>query len=292
MRTANTSADSKTVFLVDDDSSSADLYSKGLEQAGFKISSALDTQKAVEALSNLSADLIILDLMAAKRNGLELLEALRADTRYKDVPVLLLCNAYLPELAQKALKAGGSKALPRSECTSSQLISISHELVRTPVAGTPATEVAEQLKKTLAEEGSNETAGIRELCARYAEIAGSAEGKECLEKIYQGVRFLSTRAGLAGCGKIAQLSGTVEAMLFDQVLRRNGAMSPSTTQTLVQAVECLEWLFSSGNMCAVEPLRKARVLLVDDDSVSNRANETALKRANYEPVSESNPLAA
>src|ERR1051326_1529816 len=121
MRTANTSADSKTVFLVDDDSSALNLYGKGLEQAGFKIASADDAKKAVEALSNLSADLIILDLMVPKRNGLEVLEAIRADSRYKDTPVLLLGNAYLPELAQKALKAGGNKALSKSECTSSEL---------------------------------------------------------------------------------------------------------------------------------------------------------------------------
>src|SRR5256885_15757140 len=102
MKTANTSAESKTVFLVDEDSSTANLYGKGLEEAGFKIESALDAQKAFEALSKLSADLIILDLMLPKRNGLELLEAIRSDSRYKNTPVLLLCNAYLPEMAQKA----------------------------------------------------------------------------------------------------------------------------------------------------------------------------------------------
>ena len=33
-------------------------------------------------------------------------------------------------------------------------------------------------------------------------------------------------------------------------------------------------------------------MLVDDDAVSNRINSGALKRANYDPVSESNPIAA
>src|SRR5207244_5441816 len=37
---------------------------------------------------------------------------------------------------------------------------------------------------------------------------------------------------------------------------------------------------------------KNRVLLVDDDEVSNRANEVALKRANYDTVSATNGLAA
>ena len=129
MLTANASTDSKTVFLVDDDSSTADLYSKGLERAGFNIASAFDAKKAIEVLSQLSPDLIILDLMLPKRKGLEMLEAIRSDSRYKDTPVLLLCNAYLPDMAQRALKAGASKALLKSECTSSELLSVSRELM-------------------------------------------------------------------------------------------------------------------------------------------------------------------
>jgi len=63
MKSANTAMDSKTIFLVDDDSSAVTLYSRGLEQAGFRTASACDKDKAVEALPNLSADLIILNLM-------------------------------------------------------------------------------------------------------------------------------------------------------------------------------------------------------------------------------------
>jgi len=105
MITASTSTDSRSVFLVDDDSSTADLYSRGLEQAGFKTSSVSDTKDAFKALPNLSADLIILDLMLPKGGGFELLEAIRSDSRQKKTPILLLCNAYLPDLTLKALKA-------------------------------------------------------------------------------------------------------------------------------------------------------------------------------------------
>src|SRR5437016_5181001 len=135
MITANSSTDSKTVFLVDDDSSTVNLYSNRLEQAGFRTASAFDAKEAFEALPNLSADLIILDLMLPKLGGFQLLEAIRSDSRYKDTPVLVLSNAYLPEMAQKALRAGGNKALVKSECTSSELISVSRDLVGISEAG-------------------------------------------------------------------------------------------------------------------------------------------------------------
>src|ERR1051325_4931432 len=129
MSTAHNSTDLKTVFLVDDDSSTANLYSARLRQAGFKTASAFDTAAAFEALPNLSADLIILNLMLPKRGGIELLQAIRADSRHKHTPVLVVSNTYMPEMAQKALKAGCNKALPKSECTSSELIAVSRELV-------------------------------------------------------------------------------------------------------------------------------------------------------------------
>src|SRR5512137_299660 len=177
MMTANTSTDSKTVFLVDDDSSTVNLYCSRLEQAGFRTASAFDAEKAFEALPNLSADLIILDLMLPKVGGFELLEAIRSDSRHKDTPVLVLSNAYLPEMAQRALRAGGNKALAKSECTSWELVSISRELVgiaeegRTDEPGAAGASggngLAEELKKAFMEGGSGEVAAIRQQCLKY-----------------------------------------------------------------------------------------------------------------------------
>src|SRR5438876_1288656 len=94
MITANNSTDSKTVFLVDDNSSTGNLYSNRLEQAGFRTAAAAGAEEALQALPTLSADLIILDLMLPKRRGLELLQAIRTDRRHKDTPVLVVSNAY------------------------------------------------------------------------------------------------------------------------------------------------------------------------------------------------------
>src|SRR3974390_325808 len=114
MRTANMT-DPKNVLLVDDDSFSSNLYSNRLEEAGFRTASAFDMKGALDALPNLSADLIIVDLMLPKLGGFELLKAIRSDNRHKDTPVLVVSNAYIPEMAQRALRAGSNKALIKSE---------------------------------------------------------------------------------------------------------------------------------------------------------------------------------
>ena len=288
------SVNAKTIFLVDDDSSAIDLYSRRLNQAGFRTASAFGAQEAFEALPTLSADLIILDLMVPKAGGIDLLRAIRSDSRHKNTPVLLLSNAYLPEMAKKGLKAGGSKALARSACTSSELVSISRDLAGVASSGTEesgAATLTEQLKADLIEAGNQEVAAIRQLCSGYVELAGS-EAKEHLHKVYRSIRLLNTRAALAGCEKIAQLTGAIEAMLFEQVSRSSGGMSASSIQTLVKAVDCLDRLFTSGDTGSGEVSCKARVLLVDDDGICNMANEVALKRVDYDTMCVSDGYAA
>src|SRR5258707_6466880 len=102
MNSADTSMGHGTVFLVDDDSSTANLYSSKLEQAGFRTEVAFNKQAACDVLPNLSADLIILNLMLPKRGGFRFFEGIRSDRRQKGTPVLGLLKAYLPGHGQEA----------------------------------------------------------------------------------------------------------------------------------------------------------------------------------------------
>ena len=58
---------------VEDDSSSASLYCNRSEEAGLKTTSAAGTSDAREALPNLAADLIIVELLLPNCGGLELM---------------------------------------------------------------------------------------------------------------------------------------------------------------------------------------------------------------------------
>src|SRR5262249_55971511 len=158
-----------------------------------------------------------LDLLVPNQGGLELLGAIRSDSRHKNTPVLILSNAYLPEMSHKALRAGGNKVLSKSECTSSELISVSCELagfaaergngrsaslsregrsVPTGIEGSTAVDLAEQLAKDLIEEGGAELTSVKQHCSKYVELVGSEGANEHFKKLYQSIRILSTRAGL------------------------------------------------------------------------------------------------
>lgn len=74
------------LLLVDDDHELTDLLSELLEMEGFSVLVAHDGDQALSVLDE-SIDLILLDIMMPKRNGLETLKALRLNFT---TPVLML----------------------------------------------------------------------------------------------------------------------------------------------------------------------------------------------------------
>lgn len=309
---------SRTIVLVDDDSFTLNLYRKWLERAGFRTVSASDGWVFIDMLPRLSADLIVLDLMLPKVSGLEVLEAIRADSRHQDTPVVILSNAYLPQNAGKAMNAGANGGLLKSECTPAKLVAMIRGLLDPDQANTgnqraqssplltrgqgdttdtwkavdpelpgesDDVNTAESSRAALLAEWPAVMSPIREHCLNYVKAIGSGGGREHLDELYRSVRSLGPRASLGGCAKVAQLTETLEAMLFEQVFKLNGEMSPSSTQTVVQAVDCLGYLFSNGETGSAARRRKPSVILVDDDLMCNLANEVVLKRAGYETAS-------
>ncbi len=85
MISSDLAGDTKTVVLVEDDPSTAGLYRNRLQQAGFRTTLAAAGGQPFEAPPNLTADLIIIDLMLPGRRGLQTLEAIRRSEGTADV---------------------------------------------------------------------------------------------------------------------------------------------------------------------------------------------------------------
>lgn len=78
------------ILIADDDDELRDLTEMVLRSAGYTISAHPNGKKAWEALKKDGADLAVLDINMPEMDGLELLDLIRADERYKDMPVMLL----------------------------------------------------------------------------------------------------------------------------------------------------------------------------------------------------------
>src|SRR5438477_10194662 len=79
--------DSSTILLVDDEDSVQKLLTYPLERDGFRVVQARDGEQALRLFGDERIDLVVLDLMLPKVDGLEICKRLRADS---NVPIIML----------------------------------------------------------------------------------------------------------------------------------------------------------------------------------------------------------
>jgi DNA-binding response OmpR family regulator len=79
--------DSSTILLVDDEDSVQKLLAYPLERDGFRVLQARDGEEALTRFASENVDLVVLDLMLPKLDGLEVCRRLRAES---EVPIIML----------------------------------------------------------------------------------------------------------------------------------------------------------------------------------------------------------
>jgi DNA-binding response OmpR family regulator len=80
-------ADTATILLVDDEEAIQKLLRYPLEREGFRVVAALDGEEALQRFGEETFDLVVLDLMLPKLDGLEVCKRLRASST---VPIIML----------------------------------------------------------------------------------------------------------------------------------------------------------------------------------------------------------
>ncbi len=80
----------KHILIVDDEKDIIDLLQFNLEAEGYKTSTALDGEKALEIASRYKPDLIILDIMLPGKDGYQVIRELRQDAKSQTIPVIFL----------------------------------------------------------------------------------------------------------------------------------------------------------------------------------------------------------
>ncbi len=77
----------KKILVVDDEKPISDIIRFNLEKEGYDVSTAFDGEEAVEQFEAVGPDLVLLDLMLPKMDGLEVCRQIR---KTSDVPIIML----------------------------------------------------------------------------------------------------------------------------------------------------------------------------------------------------------
>jgi DNA-binding response OmpR family regulator len=86
-------AETRRVLFVEDDRLIAEMYRLKLEAEGFAVEIAYDGEAGVRQALADPPDLVLLDILLPRLDGIEVLRRLRAERATRRVPVLILSNA-------------------------------------------------------------------------------------------------------------------------------------------------------------------------------------------------------
>ncbi len=114
MRTKEKVFDGKTALLVDDDLRNVFALTSALEGKGFAVRVARNGIEALDALKEFSdIDIILMDLMMPKMDGLECMRHIRKMDFYDKTPIIALTAKAMKGDYEKCIEAGANDYLPK-----------------------------------------------------------------------------------------------------------------------------------------------------------------------------------
>ncbi len=113
----------KKILVVDDDLYIRDLYEEVLKDEGYEVETASNGEIALNNLKKGGYDLVLLDIMMPKIDGLGILAELKASPPpLKNGPVLLLTNLDHDPLIKDAMNIGAEEFLIKADITPEDLL--------------------------------------------------------------------------------------------------------------------------------------------------------------------------
>lgn len=78
------------ILIIEDEEHIVELLKFNLENNGYKVTFALDGQKGLELIENEQPDLVLLDLMLPKVDGIDICNRIKNNKNLKDIPIIML----------------------------------------------------------------------------------------------------------------------------------------------------------------------------------------------------------
>ncbi|MFQ5849996.1 MAG: response regulator [Candidatus Binatia bacterium] len=96
----------KRILLVEDDPGSIDVMQQELVLLGYEVTLAKNGEEAMELVASQHPDLIVMDVVLPKMDGLEAASRIRQDSRTQAIPILAATAKAMPGDRERCLAGG------------------------------------------------------------------------------------------------------------------------------------------------------------------------------------------
>lgn len=112
----------KKILIVEDEEVLRDMYIEKFTQAGYEVVAAGNAKTGIELAKNEKPNLILLDILLPKENGVYLLRKIRKMGRISSTQVVAFSNYDDPETKKEVLELGVSDYLIKTNFTPQEIV--------------------------------------------------------------------------------------------------------------------------------------------------------------------------
>lgn len=112
----------KKILIIEDEKILADMYRDKFVQAGYKVMVASEAKEGIELVKKEKPDLIILDILLPKENGIFFLGEFRKSPEITSIPVVVFSNFDEPETKKQAKELGAKAYLIKTNYTPQEIV--------------------------------------------------------------------------------------------------------------------------------------------------------------------------
>lgn len=111
------------LLLIEDDVTLVKMYQRKFESDGYEVEVAYDGLDGLKKATETKPDLILLDIMLPKLDGLALFKKMRSQPNTFNTPVILLTNFGQEDAVFECFKLGAVDYLVKADVTPQQVVS-------------------------------------------------------------------------------------------------------------------------------------------------------------------------
>jgi len=122
----------KKILVVEDDGVLRDVLMEKLKTSGYLPIGAEDGEVAMVKMKEEKPDLVLLDILMPKKDGMEVLEEMNADEEMKKIPVVIISNSGQPVEIERAKKLGARDFLVKAIFDPNEVLSKVEGILKSP----------------------------------------------------------------------------------------------------------------------------------------------------------------
>src|SRR5689334_4995492 len=131
----------KRILIVEDDAVLTSIYQQQYKAAGYDVSTAKDGEAGLEKIQTYRPDLVQVDLLIPKINGVELIKRIRLLPEFKQLPVIVLSGCFHELTVKQAKQAGASHVISKLNSSPKLLLDIIESLLTAPSPEAPTIDL-------------------------------------------------------------------------------------------------------------------------------------------------------